>query len=238
MGIDAYKILSEFNPGYNKHFDPQIPDEHFECVLQGSNVAKAVTEWARCLRWPDNADETYQNDSDWGISWFELLVSFCLATRCFFPIRIQGLGGDSVYTEYNSSDALLCHPSKRAAFNQAWCLQKTIQNIQSISDQVIFPTFKSEKFLKCKSLARLGFNAKHSGIPCRPWLPNNSLTMQVVWKYLHTLSYKQGLDRPIVLPPGEPLVHFENIPSLTAKERYCRYLRRIKQLRKRPNLQN
>ncbi len=92
------------------------------------------------------------------------------------------------------------------------CLQKTIQNIQSISDQVIFPTFKSEKFLKCKSLARLGFNAKHSGIPCRPWLPNNSLTMQAVWKYLHALSYKQGLDRPIVLPPGEPFVHFENIP--------------------------
>ena len=235
MGIDAYKILSDFNPVYNKSFNTDIPDEHFECVLQGSNVAKAVSEWAQLLRWPDNADETYQNDADWGISWFELLISFCLATRHFFPIRIQGLGGGSVYTDYESSGALLCHPSKRAAFNQAWCLQKTIQNIQSISDQVIFPRFISEKFLKCKSLARLGFNAKHSGIPCRPWLPNNSLTMQVVWKYLHALSYKQGLDRPIVLPPGEPLVHFEKIPSLTAKERYCRYLKRIKQLRKRPN---
>ena len=146
MGIDAYKILHDFNPEYNKIFDPQIPDEHFECVLQGSNVAKAVTEWARHIKWPDNVDETYQNDSDWGISWFELLISFCLATRCFFPIRIQGLGGDSVYTEYNSSDALLCHPSKRAAFNQAWCLQKTIQNIQSISDQVIFPHLSPKNF--------------------------------------------------------------------------------------------
>ena len=117
------------------------------------------------LTWPSDINEDYERVDDWGISWFELVINFTLMMQTFFPVRIQGQGSFSVYVPYNSEEAIIGYPKRRAAYTQSFCLLKAVGAIQSVSRQVLMPKFKSKQ---CRSLSRLGFHEKYTGLPCRP----------------------------------------------------------------------
>ena len=88
--------LSEFDPSghTNLHF-ADCSDDVFALCLQGANVAKAVRLWLQTLKWPSNVDQP--DPSDWGMSWFELAVSFYLYTGFRFPLKVGGAGNKSRY---------------------------------------------------------------------------------------------------------------------------------------------
>lgn len=73
--------------------------------LQGANLAKALKLWLEELSWPTDAEEG--NSSDWGMSWFEMAVSFYMATGYQFPVRVSGSGAKSKYVPYRSDEAML-----------------------------------------------------------------------------------------------------------------------------------
>lgn len=91
MGTDAAEFMRNFHPDTYKplHF-AACDDQAFSFCLQGANIAKAVRLWLEVLTWPPNVEEAHS--SDWGISWFELAISFYLYTGYRFPLKVSGAG--------------------------------------------------------------------------------------------------------------------------------------------------
>ena len=105
-------------------------------VLQGPNLGLAVKKWAETLRWPQNLDQKDVND--WGISWFEMTVSFYLFSGMLFPIRISGSGGHSKYVQYDSAEAVLLPHTKRSGAQQALCFRNIMQNLTTLLGDKFF----------------------------------------------------------------------------------------------------
>ena len=96
----------------------------------------------------------YKGKDDEGISWLELFFNFCVCTRKFVPIRIEGRKKDSMYIDYNSDEALLNFGTKRAANMQTLCMERLIRTLQKLQQVKLFPSFKSNH---CKPLIRFGY---------------------------------------------------------------------------------
>ena len=89
MGIEACNFLKSFGPD---NFVPipkiEVGDDLFQLCLQGANLGKALKSGLDTLKWPTDVIEKVP--SDWGMSWFEMAVSFYSATGFQFPVRISG----------------------------------------------------------------------------------------------------------------------------------------------------
>ena len=104
MGDDALNFMKQFNPGgYVKYPPVECSDDVFSCCLQGANIAKATKIWLETLAWPSDMEN--EDPPDWGITWFELAVSFYLSTGRRFPVKLHGAGNKSVYAEYDSDES-------------------------------------------------------------------------------------------------------------------------------------
>ena len=128
----------------------------------------AIKKWVETLRWPTDMDQA--DPYDWGISWFEMTISFYLFSGMLFPIRISGAGARSKYVEYHSNEATLLPPTKRSGAQQALCFRNVMQNLSTLLGERFFPSFKESK---CSSMYRLGWRNECAGITRRPILPNN-----------------------------------------------------------------
>ena len=142
--------------------------------LQGANLAKAIWEWSRTLKWPKDPIDPCGPGS-WGISFFELLINFHICTGYMPPIRIQGQGSSSIYVDYFSDTALLQGPSKRSMGSMVFGFQALIRAVSSVAGGPILPYKKSGT-----SIYRLGFRGKMPSIPIRWEMCQCSLTMQTV----------------------------------------------------------
>ena len=228
MGTDALQILLNFRPDYSKTFDEEADSTIFTAVQQGASISFALYHWLKLLKWPDAPAETYNHTEDWGISWFELTVSFIISSQLYFPIRVKGLGSESVYADYHSPECLIQHPKRRAAYVQTFCLQKLISALQTVSGLKLFPKFHKAK---CRSLQRLGFTEKHTGIPCRPIFPHQEATMKYVWQYLQSIGHGGYLNKPMDVPKIAPILPVCTISEIPADQRYKNYLRLVKRLK-------
>ena len=228
MGTDALQILLNFRPDYSKTFDEEVDSTIFTAVQQGASISFALYQWLKLLKWPDAPAETYNHTEDWGISWFELTVSFIISSQLYFPIRVKGLGSESVYADYHSPECLIQHPKRRAAYVQTFCLQKLISALQTVSGLKLFPKFHKAK---CRSLQRLGFTEKHTGIPCRPIFPHQEATMKYVWQYLQSIGHGGYLNKPIDVPKIAPILPVCTLSEIPADQRYKNYLRLVKRLK-------
>ena len=198
----------------------------FKCArCQGLN-----SHWLKLLRWPDDTPENYGKPEDWGISWFELTISFIISSQLYFPIRVQGLGSASVYADYHSPECLIQHPKKRAAYVQTFCLHKLVSALQTASGVQLFPKFNKSK---CRSLQRLGFSEKHTGIPCRPIFPHQEATMRYVWQYLQTIGHGGYLNKPLDVPKIDPILPVCPFSEIPPDQRYKNYLKMTKRLRRK-----
>lgn len=112
-GQDAVKWLCNFEPpGYVAWTPIECEQQIFQMVLQGPNIGIAIKKWVETLRWPQDVDN--QDPQDWGISWFEMMISIYLFTGMLFPIRISGAGARSKYIQYHSDEATLLPHTKRS----------------------------------------------------------------------------------------------------------------------------
>eukprot|EP00435_Cladocopium_sp_Y103_P032373 s3008_g8.t1 len=87
------KALSNFSPdGFVSRPAIPVDEESYHLCLQGANIAKGFKLWSELLRWPPDLQHDYdaKGHGDWGISWFELLVSFYLSTGMRCPIKTGG----------------------------------------------------------------------------------------------------------------------------------------------------
>ena len=229
MGPHAFQAMKLFAPQYHHKFEADVPTECFFAIQQGANLAKAIVLWLSTLTWPSDINEDYERSDDWGISWFELVINFTLMMQTFFPVRIQGLGSTSVYVPYNSDDAILGYPKRRAAYTQSFCLLKAVGSIQSVSQKVLLPKFKSKQ---CRSLSRLGFHEKFTGLPCRPGMLYQAQTMDIVWDYIQKIGPNGFLDRPLEIPVQTPWTTFPPLDEISPDLRYKNYLKILKQHRR------
>ena len=177
----------------------------------------------------DGISPDYSAQDDWGISWFEMVINFSLVTQRALPIRIDGLGAQSQYIDYHSDEAKLCQPRKRAAYSQAFCLQRLIATIQTVSGQDLMPKFKSSR---CKSLSRLGFHEKFTGVPCRPILPLRQQTMDLVWQYIRAIGPSGFLDQPLKIPCQPALIDVSDRAEIPPRARFANYSRFLKHHRR------
>ena len=229
MGPHAFQAMRHFAPAYHHKFEADVSIECFSAIQQGANLAKAIVLWLATLTWPSDINEDYERVDDWGISWFELVINFTLMMQTFFPVRIQGQGSFSVYVPYNSEEAIIGYPKRRAAYTQSFCLLKAVGAIQSVSRQVLMPKFKSKQ---CRSLSRLGFHEKYTGLPCRPGMLLQTQTMDIVWDYIQKIGPNGFLDRPLEIPVQAPWATFPPLDEISPDLRYKNYLRILKQHRR------
>eukprot|EP00435_Cladocopium_sp_Y103_P060985 s320_g22.t1 len=135
MGLDACNALAEFSPeNYVHRPSVHVEDDIFHCCLQGANIAKTFKSWCELLRWPSDLVHEYDGKSkgDWGISWFELLVSFYLSTGLRCPIKTGGAGALTDYIAYDHDSAKLLPDSKRSVALQILCFRNLWQNVATI----------------------------------------------------------------------------------------------------------
>lgn len=160
--------------------------------FQGANLAKAVWEWSKTLKWPRGPVDP-RTPASWGVSFFELLVNFHICTGYMPPIRIQGQGSSSVYIDYFSDMALLQGSSKRSMGAMVFGFQALIRAISSVAGGPILPVFHQKVGT---SIYRLGFRGKMPSIPIRPEMCQNNLTMQTVYAYIQKLDNPKSLSLP------------------------------------------
>ena len=158
-----------------------------------------------------------------------MVKNFSLVTQRALPIRIDGLGAQSQYIDYHSDEAKLCQPRKRAAYSQAFCLQRLRATIQTVSGQDLMPKFKSSR---CKSLSRLGFHEKFTGVPCRPILPLRQQTMDLVWQYIRAIGPSGFLDQPLKIPCQPALIDVSDRAEIPPRARFANYSRFLKHHRR------
>ena len=229
MGTDALHILLNFQPGYTDTFSDEVDPNTFAAMQQGAEISFALYHWLKLLKWPTDTPATYGQPDDWGISWFELTISFILSSQLYFPIRIKGLGSESIYADYNSPECLIQHPKKRAAYVQTFCLQKLVSALQTVSGVRLFPKFNKSK---CRSLQRLGFSEKHTGLPCRPIFPHQEATMKYVWQYLQSIGHGGYLNKPLDVPKTASILPECALSEIPPDQRYKNYLKMVKRLRR------
>ena len=204
-------------------FDESI----FSMCLQAANIAHAVALWLQALKWPPNIEEPDQ--SDWGISWFEMAVSFFLYTGFRFPVRISGAGNKSEYVAYESKDAILLPGHQRAAVLQGICLRNMIPNLSTLTEAKVFPNFDT---FNCQTLCRIAQRRiVVAGINRPPHLPNSEDTMKFVSAYTFNLK-GVALNEPIFCKDLQPRIQVPGIDEPFAAERYNRYASFTKTKRK------
>ena len=178
--------------------------------------------WCNTLKWPSDicnrAD--YKCKDDWGVSWLELFFNFCLCTRKFFPIRIEGRKKDSVYIDFHSKEAMLNFGKKRAANMQTLCMERLIRTLEKLQQVTLFPKFQSNQ---CKSLMRFGYTGKHTGVPCRPLMQKQQETMEWVRKFLVKARYEGHLGQTPILPDGQAIIDFPPLVEKDSQQRWAMY---------------
>ena len=147
-GTDAARWLCSFDPpGYMCRQLDDVDASLYQLVLQGPNLGLALRHWVATLKWP--ADLHQPDPQDWGLSWFEMTVSFYLYTGMLFPIRISGSGARSKYVAYHSDEATLLPNSKRNAAQQAVCFRNAMQNLITLFGDNFFPALRAPVAVRC-----------------------------------------------------------------------------------------
>ena len=232
MGAEACEALIKFSQdSYVPLPSFEVDDDALHACLQGANIAKALLLWSRLLRWPVGLQPDYdmKQTGDWGISWLELLFSFFLTTGFRCPIKLEGAGAQAKYIDYSDPQALLLPDSKRSVSLQILCFRNLWQNVTTVVQNDILPRFNS---YKCFSISRLGFKSPVAGIPCRPILPNQEMTMKLVWGYIQQLNGSVALYKPLVSKHLNVLCQFEPITELEPRGRWARNQTLMKRLRR------
>eukprot|EP00438_Fugacium_kawagutii_P027905 Skav231451 [mRNA] locus=scaffold1847:557247:558101:- [translate_table: standard] len=229
MGADALQILQEFAPdSYVPMAQPDMPSiEILQACQQGANLARAVVVWLQNLRWPVMGHDFKVDKSDWGISWIELFYDFHAFSGMFFPVRVQGIGKSSQYITFDDPSLQLLPPNKRSPAFQAFCLQKIISNLHTLSGHKYIPEFKSKA---CSSLNHLHLHGKTTGIPCRPVLCVPAVSMKLVWDYFQITNHHIAMNHAMCHQTVEPQWAEEPLPELCIEDRHKSYLKLAKRI--------
>ena len=142
--------------------------------------------------------------------------------RC--PIKTSGAGAQSTYTNYDDPQALLLPDAKRLASLQVLCMRDLLQNVSTILQRDFFhsstPTNVIRSFV--------------AGIPCRPVLPNQGITMKFVWSYLQRLNSSIALHKPIFSDNVNRLCWLDEIVEKSSGKRWtlnAAFMRRLRATR-------
>eukprot|EP00438_Fugacium_kawagutii_P032090 Skav202511 [mRNA] locus=scaffold1359:161060:165608:- [translate_table: standard] len=224
FGLDAISFLSQYAPSdYIPWVSDPIPHEDvLQACQQGTRLAHAMISWCLSLKWPADLDSTFRSSEDWGISWFELWVNFYITTGYTFPIRISGLGAQSVYLEYFSPDAQMQPAARRAVYSQAFVFQKALSQLCTMTSIRWFPSFKTAV---CCSMKHLNYTGKAAGIPCRPVILQPDITMTHVSKFLSSLEGKHSLAAPFPNLHIQPILNAPEYVEIPVSERFKKYNR-------------
>ena len=154
-----------------------------------------------------------------GVFLIELLINFQVCTNFVMPIPITSGDRYTDHVHYFSETAYLQPKSVRSVSNQVCAFEKIFRQIENLSRKSIIPKFTNNRKKPCLSLARLGFEAKVAGLPCRPILVRTKETMEQVKKYLYGLKGVPKLDEPVPEFIADPLVAFLDFEELDPRQR-------------------
>ena len=99
-----------------------------------------------------------------------------------FPVKLRGAGNKSIYAEYDSDESLILPGHQKSAVLQSISFKNMIQNLSTVLDGKIFPSFPVHK---CRTLMRIGMKSVVAGLPRRPCLPNAAETMTYICVRIH-----------------------------------------------------
>ena len=226
MGDRAKQFMIEYSltDSFNL-VEGDITLEQVNANIQGACLAHCVWEWAKTLQWPK---EELDNPA-WGITWFELMINFIIASGEFPPIKSTGHGSSAIFVPYQSSEGAMQLSSRRMASHLCLAFQNLVQCVQSLSGVKIIP---SNPRKKSASMLRLGFEGKIlTSFPIRPVMQKAHETMTYVYQYIVQLNGAKILKLPLdnlVVDGILDVPHWEYETNATTRYRNYLKLRRIR----------
>ena len=228
LGADAINFLRTYDqPSYVvlPHTGaPNIPPlEQLQLFLPGANVAWALCQWLSLLRWPHDLNPSYKRKDDWGISWAELYINFVQTTKQYYPVKISGNGGKTIFADFLSDTVSLGPKSKKSLANQIVCFQRSLPALNTLLQATWFPSFDS---IHNVAIKHCGWDIQAAGIPCRPLLPNPSMLMDVVSRYANLGNSQRKLQEIVFTTDVEPITPPGNLQELPYDLRFKKYMQK------------
>ena len=149
-------------------------------IIKGSRWGTAhagrLLCWLKTLKWPKHPEPI---QPPYGITWLELLINFLICTQQSVPVNCNTTGGRAKY-RYITEDGEWDHTVfSFGAFVQSFRL--SIDQLQAMTTVQLIPVKSRIKIKSLRILAGLGHK---QGIPLRPQLPSQRVTVKFLQEYL------------------------------------------------------
>ena len=202
--VDEYAnfhaILSNWSIGDNPwSFDSDLPEVVAQACPAGAHIAFNVWHLFRKFKWRDPS--LPRQDSDFGITWFELAICYAVNFGSFLPLWIyNGTKKRAVPVAFDSSEAKVQKPEARSIWHQANNLRAVVRYLENTLQCQIFPRYKKTG---ASSLVRLGYHPRLvGGISSRPEVPHATLLMENLAHY-SSIAHQPSplnvrLERPLI----------------------------------------
>ena len=191
----------------------------------GTVFTVLLMDWLQSLKWPRNPERTKPAI---GITWFELTVNFMVVCQRTVPINTAPTGQPARYTCVEEDDTF---DNQSFAFGNATSsFRDAIAHVAYLLQQEVMPPMTPQKV---KSLRFLGSTQNKQGIPYRPEMLGQDITLQVIKEYCdQTGSYTEFSNWPQI-PELEPRIQarFQALPGDTPAAKMSRYHKRRREIR-------
>ena len=142
----------------------------------GTAHAGRLLCWLKTLKWPKHPEPI---QPPYGITWLELLINFLICTQQSVPVNCNTTGGPAKY-RYITEDGEWDHTVfSFGAFVPSFRL--SIDQLQAMTTVQLIPVKSRIKIKSLRILAGLGHK---QGIPLRPQLPSQRVTVKFLQEYL------------------------------------------------------
>ena len=165
------------------NFSPELDVRFLGDTILGLQVAQQTLEWLSKFVWP--RDTMGPQKDGVGTSWIELVTSWMMYHRRYFPVHRPSCDGYEVVITPGGYDAA---KDLGVTLSELGCMfQAHLQNLQALVPQTLTPDFRRGKVA---SLYMLGYKQFTTGINLRPVIP----CQREVVGFLHSFLQVNSID--------------------------------------------
>eukprot|EP00438_Fugacium_kawagutii_P008305 Skav206328 [mRNA] locus=scaffold1420:236801:240265:+ [translate_table: standard] len=205
-------VTWEVGRQWDQHWPANMQHIYDSC-LWGTQHVQSIHQWWTMLQWGDTDPAL-----DPGISWYELAVNYQLVSQqglainaagpheAFFPRKLHFHDLDIPYTY------------------QVFSFERTVSQLFRLAGQ----SLPAHRRKHCRSTRILGLAHGKAGLACRPWLPRQEETINIILRHFSQLQYGSMPGRPDI-PVMDPMFRTpesdRDVSDLATgwTDRHCRF---------------
>ena len=199
-----------------------VSDEILQAMSGGSQFAWAVWCWLSKILWIQSDEPHTKSDTDFGITWVELLFNFQIVTGVSVPVFVEQHNIITTWVWPGSDTAALLPLKLKCVAAQIPILEGCIRQLQTLTGKRL--TWGPRG--KPPSLWHMGFFQRKNGFLRRPIIPCAYETMVHLRNFLQTCSpgFADLWHLPIPGCDPPPPIHLQDLDPRQRRKHYERCL--------------